>query len=245
MTMYARISDHVADSFDAVPASEPPALTGFGPAHGPARAKRHPAIGTAGVIAIHALLVVGYLYAAPVFTRGELPSYVTVVSLPPEEEKRIEPKPVVPEFAPPPVFVPAAIVPEVQLVIPTPPPVITIPDKPPTPPTAPMAAPPAPPKITGESRQAFAGRLFRHLNTYKRYPASARLRHQEGVVSVRFTIDKGGRLLSFEIVKSSGTPVLDEEARDLVKRAEPLPAIPAEFGRETLDLAVPIEFFLR
>lgn len=243
--MYARISDHVAESFDAVSASEPLALAGFGPAHDPARAKRNPAVGIAGVVAMHVLLVLGYVYAAPVFTRGELPSYVQVVSLPPEIEKRIEPKPIAPEFAPPPVFVPTAIVPEVQLVIPTPPPVITIPDKPPTAPTAPMVAPPPPPPIAGESQQAFAGRLFRHLNTYKRYPASARLRHQEGVVSVRFTMDRTGHVLSFEIVKSSGALVLDQEARDLVKQAEPLPAIPAEFGRETLDLVVPIEFFLR
>ena len=87
--------------------------------------------------------------------------------------------------------------------------------------------------------------MFKHLNAYKRYPASARLRHQEGVVSVRFTMDRSGRVLSFEVVKSSGAAVLDQEARDLVKRAEPLPFIPAEFWRDTLDLVVPIEFFLR
>ncbi len=201
---------------------------------------------TGGGVAMHALLALGYVFAAPVFTKAEGPSYVTVVSLPPEIEKPIEPKPVVPEFAPPPVYVPTAIIPEIQLTIPTPPPVITIPDKPPTAPTAPMVAPPAPPPvISGESQQAFAERLFKHLNAYKRYPASARLRHQEGVVSVRFTMDRSGRVLSFEVVKSSGAAVLDQEARDLVKRAEPLPFIPAEFWRDTLDLVVPIEFFLR
>ena len=249
--MYTRISESFAtESFDAdrsaVPASEPLALAGFGPAHGPAPPKRNRAAGIAGVIAMHALLALGYVFAAPVFTKAEGPSYVTVVSLPPEIEKPIEPKPVVPEFAPPPVYVPTAIIPEIQLTIPTPPPVITIPDKPPTAPTAPMVAPPAPPPvISGESQQAFAERLFKHLNAYKRYPASARLRHQEGVVSVRFTMDRSGRVLSFEVVKSSGAAVLDQEARDLVKRAEPLPFIPAEFWRDTLDLVVPIEFFLR
>ena len=70
------------------------------------------------------------------------------------------------------------------------------------------------------------------------------MRRQEGVVSLRFTMDRQGHVLSFEIAKTSGSDALDNEARELIKRAEPLPAIPAAFGRETLDLVVPMEFFL-
>jgi protein TonB len=247
MNLNLRIDEISAQRVTGFPPPRAAGLAGFGPALAPARPKRNRAAGIAGVIAMHALLVAGYLFAAPAFTKPQGPTSVTLVELPPEIEKRVDPKPLIPDFAPPPVFVPAAIIPEVQLATPTPPPVITVPVAPPSPPTAPMAAPapPAPPAITGESQAAFAGRLFKHLNSYKRYPERAKLRHQEGVVSIRFTMDKTGHVLSFAIAKSSGSELLDAEARDLVKRAEPLPPIPPEFGRETLDLVVPIEFFLR
>ena len=45
--------------------------------------------------------------------------------------------------------------------------------------------------------------------------------------------------------QAQGAAALDAEARDLIQRAQPLPPLPAEFGRETLDLVVPVEFFLR
>ena len=106
------------------------------------------------------------------------------------------------------------------------------------------AARSTPPPISGADRKAFAATLFGHLNRYKRYPASARMRRQEGVVSLRFTMDRTGHVLSYEIAKTSGSEALDSEAQDLIKRAEPLPAIPAAFGRDTLDLVVPVEFFL-
>ena len=70
------------------------------------------------------------------------------------------------------------------------------------------------------------------------------MRHQEGVVSIRFTMDRTGHVLSYELAKTSGSEALDREAQELLKRAEPLPAIPAAFARDTLDLVVPVEFFL-
>ena len=70
------------------------------------------------------------------------------------------------------------------------------------------------------------------------------MRHQEGIVSLRFTMDRNGRVLAFDVAKSSGSPALDAEARELIQRAQPLPSLPAEWGRETLDLVVPVEFSL-
>jgi outer membrane biosynthesis protein TonB len=39
--------------------------------------------------------------------------------------------------------------------------------------------------------------------------------------------------------------VLDNEALALIARAQPLPALPADFPTRTLDAAVPIEFSLQ
>jgi protein TonB len=61
---------------------------------------------------------------------------------------------------------------------------------------------------------------------------------------LHFVMDAQGRVLTAEIAKSSGRPVLDHEALALVERAQPLPALPADYPTRTLDAIVPIEFYL-
>ena len=148
------------------------------------RPRRNRFAGLLGVVAIHALLAAAYVFGAPAFYKPAEPHQFTVVSLPPEKTPPPPPPPVMPKFDPPPVFVPTAIMPEVELVTPPPPPVITVPQNmPPSPPTAEMGPPPPPkpaPTISSDARAAFASRLFTHLNRYKRYPEGAKLRHQIG-----------------------------------------------------------------
>jgi TonB family protein len=228
----------------------PQTLAGFAPkSHVRLRSNR--AVGIAAVAVIHGVLALGFVFASPRFYKPA-DHQMTVVSLVPEIEKKIDPPPVMPVFEPPAVYIPQPITPEIILTTPPPPNAITVAPAPPAPVQAPIVqAPPpeigktvAPPPISGADRKAFATALFGHLNRYKRYPASARMRRQEGVVSLRFTMDRKGHVLSYEIAKTSGSDALDNEARELIKRAEPLPAIPAAFARDTLDLVVPIEFFL-
>jgi protein TonB len=96
----------------------------------------------------------------------------------------------------------------------------------------------------GEGRDSFLGRLLAQLNRYKQYPRAARQAHIQGVVMLHFVMDAQGRVLTAEIAKSSGRPVLDHEALALVERAQPLPALPADYPTRTLDAIVPIEFYL-
>jgi protein TonB len=209
------------------------------------------AAGLIAVAIVHGLLALAFVAATPRFYKPAART-VTVVSLVPEMVKRVDPPPVMPRFEPPAVYIPVPIEAEIILSTPPPPPAITVAQAPPTPPAAPIvqALPPdigratTPPPISGADRKEFAARLFGHLNRYKRYPASARMRRQEGVVSVRFTMNRTGHVLSYELAKTSGSDALDREAQDLLKRAEPLPAIPVGFARETLELVVPVEFFL-
>ena len=67
-------------------------------------------------------------------------------------------------------------------------------------------------------------------------------RGAEGVVSLAFSIDRHGNVVSSRIVKSSGSAVLDAEALDLLKRAAPLPPPPAEIAESELSFVVPIRF---
>lgn len=146
-------------------------------------------------------------------------------------------------MAPPPQLTQPTIVtvtpPEVT--IPTPPSPIQVQQAvaKPAPPVAAMRSP-----VAGEGRDAFLGRLLGQLNRFKQYPRSARQAHIEGVVQLHFVMDAEGKVLSFEIAKSSGRPVLDAEALALIQRAQPLPALPADYPTRTLDAIVPIEFYL-
>ena len=75
----------------------------------------------------------------------------------------------------------------------------------------------------------------------KHYPDAAK--GARGVVLLRFTMDREGRVLKAAIEKSSGVLVLDQEALAAIQRAQPLPVPPAEVPGTTLDLIVPVDFF--
>jgi protein TonB len=64
------------------------------------------------------------------------------------------------------------------------------------------------------------------------------------VVKLHFVMDAHGRVLQADIAESSGRPVLDAEALALIRRAQPLPPLPADFPSRTLDAVVPVEFSL-
>ena len=234
-----------------VAGERPQSLAAFAP-KGTVRLRANRTAGIIAVAIVHGLLALAFVVASPRFYKPA-DRTVTVVEVVPEIVKPRDPPPPMPKFEPPAVYIPQPIMAEVVLSPPPPPTAITVaPAPPPAPPTAPIAQIPppeigratAPPPISGADRKEFATRLFGHLNRYKRYPEVARTRRQEGVVSVRFTMDRKGHVLSYEIAKTSGSPALDQEAQALLKRAEPLPAIPIAFARDTLDLVVPIEFFL-
>lgn len=110
--------------------------------------------------------------------------------------------------------------------------------------TAPPAllAPPAA-QATSDVKVTWEGQLLARLEKYRRFPDGARLRRQQGVVHVRFRIDRPGRVLWSRVERSSGFGELDRAALDTLRRAQPLPAIPADRPDE-VELVVPVEFFI-
>jgi protein TonB len=87
--------------------------------------------------------------------------------------------------------------------------------------------------------------LLHHLAMHKRYPASARAAHREGVVNVRFSMARDGRVLDAALASSSHVPALDEEGVQLLYRASPLPPPPPEVRGDPIAMVVPVEFSLR
>lgn len=84
-----------------------------------------------------------------------------------------------------------------------------------------------------------------HLNRRKVYPAEARRARQQGVVTVRFTVDRQGGVTAVSIKRGSGHEVLDRATLDLVRRVVPLPPMPPSMPRDSLTLSLPIDYSLR
>jgi protein TonB len=152
---------------------------------------------------------------------------------------------------------PAAV--HAALTSPVPRPIVPIVVAPAVLPTAPVppasVAPPAPPTQTtvarpapvadppGNARDSWEGRVLARLERFKRYPAAAQSRRDQGVATIRFRLDRQGRVLSSSVARSSGNATLDQEALATLARAQPLPPIPADRPDE-VELMVPVEFFL-
>lgn len=60
-----------------------------------------------------------------------------------------------------------------------------------------------------------------------------------------FVVDREGHVLDYRIEQSAGHAALDEEVQKMIERAQPLPAMPDTMDKETLELVVPVQFFLR
>ena len=99
-------------------------------------------------------------------------------------------------------------------------------------------------RLSNDARPNWEGTIVAHLERFRRYPARARAARQQGTITIRFRMNKAGMVLSSIIVKKSGYYDLDQAALDTLKRAQPLPAIPADLGDE-VELTIPVEFQLR
>jgi periplasmic protein TonB len=102
------------------------------------------------------------------------------------------------------------------------------------------AAPPSP-----QAKANWESLLVAHLARFKRFPAAAQRRGEQGIVTVRLTIDHAGTVLAMAIVKGSGYADLDTEAQAWMTRAQPLPAFPPEMTAQQTQVVVPLHFILQ
>jgi protein TonB len=96
---------------------------------------------------------------------------------------------------------------------------------------------------TGTSR-AYAARVRSWLYAHKVYPKKAKMRREEGIVRVRFIIDRTGTLIEGHVIGSSGRASLDEEADAMMQRASPYPKAPRDVPGDRIEFTAPIEFTL-
>ncbi len=82
--------------------------------------------------------------------------------------------------------------------------------------------------------------LMAHLDRNKRYPAGAARRSVE--VSIGFSLDRLGHVVSANVKRSSGDKAFDDAALMMMKRADPVPAPPPALADEGLSFDLPVVF---
>ena len=91
-------------------------------------------------------------------------------------------------------------------------------------------------------------RVGARIHKFKQYPREARVAKQEGTVVIQLTLDANGNVQDKKITSSSGIDLLDDEALQIISRAEPLPKFPAALVKKIgtqLKFSTSINFKLR
>jgi protein TonB len=177
----------------------------------------------------------------------------------PKPEPPAPPEPVKPNVVPLPKakVIPQPIVKPVNtpqpISEPLPPPVIAAAPKAEIPPTfvapAPVVTKPEPPKPTvnqadlDSARNQYGSALSREIAKHINYPGIAKMRGWQGVVEIDFQLDGNGKILSQKIHTSSGFPVLDNQALEMVKKSN-FPTPPEVLKSSAFNVTVPVSFKL-
>ncbi len=137
---------------------------------------------------------------------------------------------------------------------PRPEPVVQLPPQPapaePAPAPAALATPPAPPApapppaIDPRMRSDYAQRISAAAERYKVYPRVAIDNNWRGEVAVVMAIAADGRIASLRVAKSSGHPILDDQALEMFARAKPEVRMPAALRGRAFELELRAVFRL-
>ena len=98
-----------------------------------------------------------------------------------------------------------------------------------------------------EIKTDYLARLAVWLDRHKRYPREARRRGQEGEITVRFSINDEGNLLSYELIEPSSYVALNNAVVKMLTSASPMPAVPPELrgGQTSFEYSIPVVFKLK
>ena len=91
-------------------------------------------------------------------------------------------------------------------------------------------------------RLNYEQRVLLWLKRNGNYPRDSYRYNQEGVVLLEFTIDRSGRILSYDILESSGYHLLDRAVHEMMARASPVPPMPESIPEQQMRFKVPVRF---
>jgi protein TonB len=91
--------------------------------------------------------------------------------------------------------------------------------------------------------KSYREQLRIYVSRFQHYPEEARRQGVQGRVQVAFALDRDGQIYHITIGRSSGVATLDQEALESVRRAAPLPPIPASLPSPFI-VQIPVVFDL-
>jgi len=89
---------------------------------------------------------------------------------------------------------------------------------------------------------SYFARIKRAIELVWEYPGPALQQGLEGKLVLEFAILGDGRLEKAHLIRSSGSPILDEEAIRAVRAASPFHPIPVGIGRDRLEIIASFEY---
>ena len=92
---------------------------------------------------------------------------------------------------------------------------------------------------------AYFSQLKKRLEQGWSYPSQAKKNKQSGNANLQFTIRRDGHLLYVKILRTSGTPVLDDSAVRAVHNAAPFAPFPGDWSLEKLHVRATFEYIRR
>jgi periplasmic protein TonB len=96
----------------------------------------------------------------------------------------------------------------------------------------------------GKDKLAVTAKWMDQLSAYfklhKRYPKTENVRATKVVVNV--VLNRLGHILSAAVAETSGDPLYDEAAMDMVRRSDPVPRPPAALTDDTFSYNLPVDF---
>jgi TonB family protein len=73
------------------------------------------------------------------------------------------------------------------------------------------------------AEESYTHTVFSQISDHAEYPRTARLRDQQGVVTLAVTVDHTGNVANLKLVNSSGIPAIDHAALEAAIAAAPYP----------------------
>jgi len=96
----------------------------------------------------------------------------------------------------------------------------------------------------GKDKQMLSAKWAKQLSAYfelhKRYPKTDNVKAAK--VTVNIVLNRLGHILSVAVAESSGDPLYDEAAMDMVRRSDPVPRPPAGLTDDTFERNLPVDF---
>lgn len=107
-----------------------------------------------------------------------------------------------------------------------------------------QAAPDRGPGAAVAGRGAFFQQLTTHLFTVNQQVLAEAIRATPRLtLEVRFTIDRSGRVLGAQLLRSTGDDALDRKAVDVILRASPVPQMAPDMPQARIELSFPVQIY--